>query len=88
MAFRSLIGLVMAVTIIRALEIFEVETDRRIEALEQRSIINAERERIARELHDGAIQKVYTAGLLVESASKLAGRRMNCLLDWIALKRP
>jgi signal transduction histidine kinase len=74
MAFRSLIGLVMAVTIIRALEVFEVETDRRIEALEQRSIINAERERIARELHDGAIQKVYTAGLLVESASKLAGK--------------
>ncbi len=72
MAIRSLIGMLMAFTIIRALEVFEVETDRRIEALEQRSIINAERERIARDLHDGAIQKVYTAGLLVESASKLA----------------
>ncbi len=31
-----------------------------------------ERERIARELHDGTIQKVYTAGLLVRSAEKLA----------------
>ena len=71
-AIRSLIGLVMAATIIRALEVFEVETNRRIEVLEQRSIINAERERIARDLHDGAIQKVYTAGLLVESAAKLA----------------
>jgi signal transduction histidine kinase len=71
-ALRSLIGVAMAFTIIRALEVFEVETDRRIEALEQSSILNAERERIARDLHDGAIQKVYTAGLLVESATKLA----------------
>jgi signal transduction histidine kinase len=72
LVFRSLTGLVVAVALIRALEIFDVETERRIEALEQRQIIIAERERLARELHDGAIQKVYTAGLLVESASKLA----------------
>src|SRR5512140_28844 len=93
MAVRSLIGLTLAFTIIRALEVFQVETDRRIEALEQRSIINAERERIARDLHDGAIQKVYTAGLLVESASRLAesapelatrlGRAQNVLNDSI-----
>lgn len=72
LVFRSLVGLVIAVTLIRALEIFDVETERRIEALEQQQIITAERERLARELHDGAIQKVYTAGLLVESASRLA----------------
>lgn len=68
----SLIGLLMAVTIIRALEIFDVETERHIEAIEQQQILTAERDRIGRELHDGAIQKVYTAGLLVESASKLS----------------
>jgi signal transduction histidine kinase len=72
LVFRSLIGLVIAVTLIRALEIFDVETERRIEELEQHQIVTAERERLARELHDGAIQKVYTAGLLVESASRLA----------------
>lgn len=70
--FRSLIGLILAITIIRALEIFELEAERRIEQLEQGQIISAERERIARELHDGAIQKVYTAGLLVESAARLS----------------
>jgi signal transduction histidine kinase len=70
--FRSLIGLVIAITIIRSLEIFDLETERRIEELEQHQIISAEQERLARELHDGAIQKVYTAGLLVESASRLA----------------
>jgi signal transduction histidine kinase len=72
LVFRSLTGLIIAVALIRALEIFDVVTERRIEALEQHQIITAERERLARELHDGAIQKVYTAGLLVESASRLA----------------
>ena len=72
LVFRSLVGLVIAIALIRALEIFDVETERRIEALEQHQIITAERERLARELHDGAIQKVYTAGLLVESAAGLA----------------
>ena len=72
LVFRSLTGLVIAVALIRALEIFDVVTERRIEELEQHQIVTAERERLARELHDGAIQKVYTAGLLVESASRLA----------------
>jgi signal transduction histidine kinase len=72
LVFRSLTGLVIAVALIRALEIFDVVTQRRIEELEQHQIIMAERERLARELHDGAIQKVYTAGLLVESAARLA----------------
>lgn len=72
LVFRSLTGMVIAIALIRALEVFDVVTQRRIEELEQRQIITAERERLARELHDGAIQKVYTAGLLVESASRLA----------------
>lgn len=72
LVFRSLTGMVIAIALIRALEIFDVVTQRRIEELEQNQIITAERERLARELHDGAIQKVYTAGLLVESASRLA----------------
>jgi signal transduction histidine kinase len=65
--FRSLIGLRMAVAIIRALEVFDVETERIIEKMEQQQILGAERQRLARELHDGAIQKVYTAGLLIEA---------------------
>ncbi len=69
---RALIGLAMAMTTIRFLEIFDVETSRRIEAMQQERMLADERERIARELHDGAIQKVYTAGLLVRSAENLA----------------
>ncbi|MBI5933586.1 MAG: hypothetical protein HY867_07740 [Chloroflexi bacterium] len=70
--FRSAVAAIVAYAIIRALEIFDVETQRRIEELEQQQILNADHERLARELHDGAIQKVYTAGLLVESAARLA----------------
>jgi signal transduction histidine kinase len=70
--FRSLVGMIIAFTLIRALEVFSLETERRIEQLEQQQIINAEQERLARDLHDGAIQKVYTAGLLVESTARVA----------------
>lgn len=70
---RSAVGLALVFAIIRALEVFEVEARRMVEAMEQQQILAAERERIGRQLHDGAIQKVYTAGLLVESARKLAG---------------
>jgi signal transduction histidine kinase len=69
---RAIIGLALAMTTIRFLEIFDVVTNRQIEAMEQERIVLDERERIARELHDGTIQKVYTAGLLVRSAQKLA----------------
>ncbi len=69
---RAVLGLALSLTTIRFLEIFDVETTRRIEAMEQQRVLADERERIARELHDGAIQKVYTAGLLVRSAEKLA----------------
>ena len=69
--FRTLLSFAIAVSIIRSLEVFNLETQRIIETLEQKQIITAEHERLARELHDGAIQKVYTAGLLVESAARL-----------------
>jgi signal transduction histidine kinase len=72
LVFRSAIGLVLAITMIRVLEVFDIEYARRIEALEQQQILAGERERIARELHDGTLQTIYTAGLLVESAAHLA----------------
>jgi signal transduction histidine kinase len=64
---RSLAGLVLVISVVRGLEIFEVEVDRRIEEMEQMQLVLTERERISRELHDGAIQTVYTAGLMAES---------------------
>jgi signal transduction histidine kinase len=69
--FRSLTGLLLAVTIIRALEIFEIELDHLIEQMEVERIQVAERERIGQEIHDGAMQGVYSASLILESLETL-----------------
>ncbi|MCA9920080.1 MAG: hypothetical protein KC445_19115 [Anaerolineales bacterium] len=67
--FRSLAGLVLAISIIRALEIFEIEVDRLIEEMEIEAIRSAERDRIGQEIHDGAMQGVYSVGLILNSLS-------------------
>jgi signal transduction histidine kinase len=88
---RAVAAAVLAVSIIRALEVFEVETDRLIEQMEQTQLVAIERERIGRDLHDGALQRVYAAGLLATSLRKKADgpladgldRLMNTLNDAI-----
>ena len=65
---RSFTGLVLAIAIIRALEVFDLEIDQMIEQIEMERNLAFERERIGRELHDSTIQTIYTAGLLVQSA--------------------
>jgi signal transduction histidine kinase len=65
--FRSTIGLILAVSMIRALEVFEIEIDRLIEDIEVERIQSAERDRIGQEIHDGAVQAVYSASLILES---------------------
>ncbi len=82
--FRSLAGLVMAVSIIRVLEVFDLEVDHLIERMEIEQNLLAERDRIGRELHDGALQQVYSAGLLMEAAqgklaedTAVAGQRLT-----------
>jgi signal transduction histidine kinase len=69
--FRSLCGLAMAFFIARSLEVFQVETDRRIAEMEQGQVLAADRERIGRELHDGIVQNIYAAGLSLEEARHL-----------------
>ena len=62
--FRSLAGLVLAVAVIRALEVFDIETDRMIRQMEESQVVSIERERIARDLHDGALQQVLDFGIV------------------------
>lgn len=69
--FRSICGLAMAFFITRSLDVFQVETERRIAAMEQDQALAAERDRIGRELHDGIIQNLYAAGLRLEEARYL-----------------
>ena len=65
--FRSLAGMVIAFAVIRGMDVFDVEVDRQFEQMEIERNLTAQRERIGHELHDGAIQQVYTAGLIIES---------------------
>jgi signal transduction histidine kinase len=68
--FRSLAGLILAIAIIRAMEVFDVEMERLILHMEESQMMALERERMARDLHDGALQQVYAAGLLAQSLRK------------------
>lgn len=68
--YLSIIGLVLAISVTRILEVFDLETGRIIEEMRFEQKLASERDRIGREIHDGAIQTIYTAGLIVESAQR------------------
>jgi signal transduction histidine kinase len=67
---RGLFGLVLTVAIIRSLEAFRVELDRRLVAMEEAQVLATERERIGREIHDGTLQTIYAAGLLLQTVER------------------
>ncbi|MFN2272383.1 MAG: sensor histidine kinase [Anaerolineae bacterium] len=65
---RSLCGVALTYGIVRALGIFLREIQLWVEDVEHRQALTSERERIGRELHDGIIQSIYAAGLMLEGA--------------------
>ena len=67
---RSIIGLTLAIAVIRALEVFQIEVDRTIQQMKVERELIYERDRIGREFHDGAIQPIYTPALLVATATR------------------
>ena len=69
--FQSILGLVLAYSLIRATEIFQIETAQVLQEAESARLLMADRERIGRELHDGTIQSIYAAGLMIEGAAYL-----------------
>jgi signal transduction histidine kinase len=70
---RALFGLVLTVAIIRSLEAFRIELDRRLVAMEETQVLASERERIGREIHDGTLQTIYAAGLLLQTVERDLG---------------
>ena len=50
----------------RALTIVQAEIERWVEGVERLQALAEDRERIGRELHDGIIQSIYAAGLMLE----------------------
>ncbi|HYF77695.1 MAG TPA: sensor histidine kinase [Symbiobacteriaceae bacterium] len=57
---------------VRLLDIFHLETQRRLRAAEQDRALLREREQIARELHDGVMQTLYGTGLGLKQLNTLS----------------
>jgi len=61
------VGLSFMFGLLLALNRVQREVEDWIESVEQLQTLAADRERISRELHDGIIQSIYAAGLMLES---------------------
>lgn len=68
--WRMLVGMAIAILVIRTLSIFDHEVRQRLEVAEQEQVVLEDRHRIARDLHDGVVQSIYAAGLQLEAASQ------------------
>ncbi len=64
--YRSVFGLGLAVATVRALTVFDAELDSILARMARDQAQLRERERIGRELHDGTLQNIYAAGLLLQ----------------------
>ncbi|MEW6048139.1 MAG: sensor histidine kinase [Bacillota bacterium] len=65
--WRSALGAILLVAVIRSIEALHRELDRLMDDMEKARLISAERERIGRDLHDRTLQRVYSAGLLLQA---------------------
>jgi signal transduction histidine kinase len=65
---RGLCGVAITYGVVRALSAILSEIELWLESVEQMQALALERERIGRELHDGIIQSIYAAGLMLEGA--------------------
>jgi signal transduction histidine kinase len=69
---RALVGAVLLVFFFRAIEVFRLEAERAAQVLRAQQDLVTERERISRDLHDGTIQGIYAAGLMLEGVKGVA----------------
>ena len=66
---RAFVGGIILLFFFRAMEVFRLEADSAAQALNQQQALILERERISRDLHDGTIQSIYAAGLMLEGVN-------------------
>jgi len=62
----ALCGIALAGSLVYTLNVIQQEIERWIEGVERSQALMADRERISRDLHDGIIQSIYAAGLMLE----------------------
>ena len=69
--FRALLGLIMALSTLSIIRVFDKEYVIRIQESEKEKAIINERNRIAQDLHDGIIQSIYASNLQLEVVKHL-----------------
>jgi signal transduction histidine kinase len=74
--FRSIHLAFMTYFVIKIVSVFEVEREHRLDEALKRQVLAEERDRIARELHDGIIQSIYGVGLKLQQFSILREKRI------------
>lgn len=67
----TLVGAGMMWGLVRSLTTIQNEIEQWVEDVERLQALAEDRERIGRELHDGIIQSIYAAGLLLESIQSM-----------------
>ncbi|MDW7652389.1 MAG: sensor histidine kinase [Bacillota bacterium] len=82
--FRSVYLVIVTYFVVKIVNVFEVEREFRLEEALRRQVLAEERDRIARELHDGIIQSIYGVGLklkqhgiLIKKKPEEANRQMD-----------
>jgi signal transduction histidine kinase len=75
--FRTLTAVIFAISVIRVLETFAIETNRIITDVRKSEAVILERTRTARDLHDGVVQRLYAAGLLAQSLRQHVSTNTN-----------
>ncbi|EEG78209.1 sensor histidine kinase [Dethiobacter alkaliphilus] len=73
--FRSIYLIVMTYLVVKIVSVFEVEREHRLEKALKRQVLAEERDRIARELHDGIIQSIYGVGLKLKQFTILCRKK-------------
>ncbi len=72
---RALLSIILSWFVAKILVIFRMEYTRNIEKIEALQLVFSERQRIANDIHDGAIQAIYGSGMLLERAAELISKK-------------
>lgn len=68
---RAVSSILLSWYVLRILSVFRLEYRKNIEKIEKLETLCTERQRIANDIHDGAIQAIYGSGMLLDRASEL-----------------
>jgi len=71
---RAISSICLSWYVLRILSVFRLEYEKNLEKFEKLETLCSERQRIANDIHDGAIQALYGSGMLLDRASELIDR--------------